>query len=132
MDQEATTPAELYQIQGFIDGYGDGRAAWSTGVRGIPEVLAYLGKALPDTETSAILIRRPVEGEPGGEEIGPYRLIRSDARERLARHLYIEAAPEDWRPTAELAWDRSDERVRRERWLARADEMLAVVAGKEE
>lgn len=66
-------------------------------------------------------------GRSGEETI----VIAADARERLARHLYIEASPEDWRPTAELAWDRDDPRVRRGKWLSRAEEMLAVITRKD-
>lgn len=57
--------------------------------------------------------------------------IHRDARERLARHLYLEGSPANWRGTAELGWDRQDDRINRDAWLARADAILAIIIGKD-
>lgn len=60
------------------------------------------------------------------------RLTGPEARERLARHLWVKACSDD--PTAQQIaaadWDRGD-CVDRTRWYAEADEIMAVIAGKE-
>jgi hypothetical protein len=126
------TDIDPFEIQGFIDGYGDGRAAWSTGVCGVPAVLAYLSKTLPDTEAAAVLVRRAEPSGPDGEEIGPYRLVHADARERLARHLYTVALGRHLRRAGEVEWDEQKTNPRDvEHCYAQADEYLAVIAGTE-
>jgi hypothetical protein len=115
-----------WEIQGFIDGYGDGRAAWSTGVDGTAGVLTFLANALDDTAATAFLIRRPTGGD-----VEHVRLIDGDARKRLARHLYLDAAEPLWRRTRSWAWDHDTDEGGREPWLAKADAILAVIAGRE-
>lgn len=53
----------------------------------------------------------------------------ADARERLARYLYIDSRNDEW---ASREWDfGGGQHVNKERWLAAADRLLAVIAGKE-
>ena len=123
--------ADRWEIQGFIVDYGDGRPAWSVGVDEPAGVIAYLATVLDDTDAHAWLIRRGPQIEAANGTAGPWRLVAADARERLARHLYVGGSPADWRGTAELAWNRQDNRINRDAWLNRADELLAVISGKD-
>lgn len=61
------------------------------------------------------------------------RLTGPEARERLARHLYITARGRDAESRAFAAsiWDASPSAELRHAWRGRADEALAVIAGKE-
>jgi hypothetical protein len=70
--------ADRWEIQGFIDGYGDGRPAWSTSVDTIPGVLSYLATALDDSDTTTFLVRRGPQVETPDGGIGPHRLIAAD------------------------------------------------------
>ncbi|MFF0822453.1 hypothetical protein ACFYUR_18990 [Micromonospora haikouensis] len=55
--------------------------------------------------------------------------VAPDARERLARHLYLQANPTD--PWAAAHWDAGGQHVARAAWLQRADLALAVITGQE-
>lgn len=60
-------------------------------------------------------------------------LTGPQAHERLARHLYVTALGKHLRRSGEIEWDEGKANPRDiEHCRARADEMLAVVAGKEE
>lgn len=60
------------------------------------------------------------------------RLTGPEARERLARHLFIQAAATlGWHETNASTWDSGDRRINRAAWLVRADETLAVIASKD-
>jgi hypothetical protein len=53
--------------------------------------------------------------------------VARDARERLARHLFLSERTDEWAPRE---WD-MPQHVNQEPWLRRADELLAVIAGQE-
>ncbi len=55
-----------------------------------------------------------------------------DARERLARHLFLDRARGDWRATAAAGWDSGDDRINKHTWRAKADTMLAVITGQDQ
>jgi hypothetical protein len=66
--------ANLWEIQGFIEGYGNGRPAWSTDVNGDVGLLVFLADVLNDADLTAILIRR------SGSDEEHVRLVEGDAR----------------------------------------------------
>lgn len=56
-----------------------------------------------------------------------------DARERLARYLYLDSLPAGQRETAATLWDRADGRVtriNRDDWLKKAAAIIVVVSRK--
>ncbi len=57
------------------------------------------------------------------------RITGADARERLARHLWLDSRPND--PYAAAHWQAGDSFVNKEPWRRKADAALAVIAGKE-
>lgn len=57
--------------------------------------------------------------------------ITKDARERLARHLYLSSIEPDWRDHHELLWDRRAETIDFDAVYAHADGLLAVINGTE-
>jgi hypothetical protein len=58
------------------------------------------------------------------------RLTGPEARERLARRLFLDAHHGD--EYAQRHWDfGGDQHVNKEPWRAKADEVMAVIAGKE-
>jgi len=65
----------------------------------------------------------------GDDETDP--LVPAETRERVARWLFLDAHGVAWRDTAALAWDRRDEAIDRGEVLAKADDLLAVIAGKD-
>lgn len=54
------------------------------------------------------------------------RLVAPDARERLARHLFLSERTDEW---ASREWD-MPQHVNKEPYLRRADVLLAVITGK--
>lgn len=54
--------------------------------------------------------------------------IAKDARERLARHLWLESRPND--PYAAAHWQAGDSFVNKEPWRRKADAALAALNGK--
>lgn len=67
--------------------------------------------------------------DPHGQS-GETIVVRADTRERLARHLYLKQAKTDqWRQIFINAWNAVD--LDRTPWLAEADELLAVITGKD-
>ena len=57
------------------------------------------------------------------------RLIDDGARERLARHLWLQSRPDD--PYAQPHWDHGgDQHVNKAGWRNQADKILAIVTGK--
>ncbi|MEV5819339.1 hypothetical protein AB0L22_09200 [Micromonospora haikouensis] len=77
---------------------------------GLPDVAEQAGNAVPP------------EGLPTGG-----RLVASDARDRLARHLYLAERTDEW---AAREWD-FPQHVNQEPYLRRADAILAVITGKD-
>lgn len=77
---EVGTPTGGWEIQGFIENYGDaGRAGWSTVRRSPAEVAAFLSEALiDDAPREVILIRRGPQVEAADGGIGPWRLVSAD------------------------------------------------------
>ena len=57
------------------------------------------------------------------------RLVAPDARERLARHLWLDSRPDD--PYAAAHWQAGDSFVNKEPWRRKADAALAVITGRE-
>ncbi|MFD6565440.1 hypothetical protein [Micromonospora profundi] len=55
------------------------------------------------------------------------RLVAPDARERLARHLFLSERTDEWAPRE---WD-MPQHVNKEPYLRRADALLAVITGQE-
>lgn len=77
MNSPNPTPPDGWEIQGFIDGYGDdGRAGWSTVRATVAEVCAFLSEVLSDDAPSEVfLIRRGPQVEPADGGIGPWCLV---------------------------------------------------------
>lgn len=65
-----------------------------------------------------------------GESYTPTPTLPPDARDRLARHLYLQANTNQQGRAAGL-WDRNHPKAERDAWLTRADVLLAVINGKE-
>jgi len=79
-----------------------------------------LAAGMPDT-AEQVHNAAPVRLATGG------RLIASDARKRLARHLFLSERTDEWAPRE---WD-MPQHVNQEPYLRRADAMLAVITGQE-
>ncbi|WP_433460661.1 hypothetical protein [Micromonospora sp. CA-248212] len=58
------------------------------------------------------------------------RLVAPDARERLARHLFLRNSPADWRDHDALRWDQRSETIDFDAVYAEADALLAVITGE--
>ncbi|MFG1846817.1 hypothetical protein [Micromonospora carbonacea] len=59
------------------------------------------------------------------------RVVTPEARDRLAKHLYLRSVNADWRDHHELLWDRRSENVDFDAVYAEADALLAVITGKD-
>lgn len=66
------------------------------------------------------------EKQPAPRELLP------DARDRLARHLFLRTVPADWRSHHELLWDRRSDRIDYDRAYADADEILTLITSRED
>jgi len=62
-----------------------------------------------------------------GDAYPPAPMLAPDARERLARHLFLSERTDEWAPRE---WD-MPQHVNQEPYLRRADAMLAVITGQE-
>ncbi len=58
------------------------------------------------------------------------RLVAPDAREQLARHLFLRNSPADWRDHDALRWDQRSETINYDAAYAEADAILAVITGQ--
>ncbi|MEV1013825.1 hypothetical protein AB0I89_24030 [Micromonospora sp. NPDC049801] len=58
------------------------------------------------------------------------RLVTPDARERLARHLFLRNSPADWSDHDALRWDRRADTIDYDAVYAEADAILAVITGQ--
>lgn len=56
--------------------------------------------------------------------------IAKDARDRLARHLFLKNVDTGWEDHFALLWDRQSEQIDRDAVYADADELLNVITGK--
>jgi hypothetical protein len=78
----------------------------------------------------ALAVERNAVGRIAVEQNGVGPTLVPDARERLARHLYLLSAQTDQgRRTPAETWDGAE--FDRTPWLAQADEILPVITGKE-
>lgn len=120
---------QRWDIQGFHDGEA-GRAGWSVGVTGNAEAIVYLNYALIESDSAVFLIRRgPQLGLYDAPGVEPYRLVAADARDRLARHLYLETVdPPHLRESRARLWDERPEYVDKEWAYRKADAVLAAIA----
>lgn len=56
-----------------------------------------------------------------------------NARDRLAKHLYLDSLGENWRDHLELMWDRHDvQRIDFDAVYGKADEILAILTEDDE
>lgn len=110
-----------WEIQSF-PGYANGLAHSSVGCEDLGELVIQV-MDLPESDADAWLIRRGPQVESADGLIGPYRLVPLDARDRLARHLYVDSG------SAAFFWDQRQ--VDRAPWLAKAATILDIIAGKE-
>lgn len=120
---------QRWDIQGFHQG-DNGRAMWSTGVTGDVQVVDYLAHALGESDAAVFLIRRgPQAGLYDAPGVEPYRLVAADARDRLARHIYLETVdPPGLRESRARLWDERPEYVDKEWAYRKADAVLAAIA----